>query len=204
MSQTFEFAEERIVLEEPMEAMREAQRRLERLEAPIRAAVPDSSPSSLVTALIAMRGLDIMSAATTVAEVGDLSRFRTPRELMAWNGAIGGRDRRQGQAWSDHQDRQSAAATHAGRVCLELPVSSAVEPRQTGQGEAVPQAVREIAWKAQSRLNQGYRALLRRGKLKNVTITAVAREFVGFIWAVAQAVRATAAATNTKTPAVTS
>jgi hypothetical protein len=56
--------------------------------------------------------------------------------------------------------------------------------------EAVPQAVREIAWKAQSRLNQRYRALLRRGKLKNIVITAVAREFVGFIWAVAQAVGA--------------
>ena len=69
---------------------------------------------------------------------------------------------------------------------------------------SVPQAVREIAWKAQSRLNQRYRALLKRGKLKNVAITAVAREFVGFIWAVAQAVRATAAATNTKAPAVTS
>jgi hypothetical protein len=52
--------------------------------------------------------------------------------------------------------------------------------------EAVPQAVREIAWKAQSRLNRRYRALLRRGKLKNIAITAVAREFVGFIWAVAQ------------------
>src|SRR5262249_27599095 len=56
--------------------------------------------------------------------------------------------------------------------------------------EAVPQAVREIAWKGQSRLNQRYRGLLRRGKLKNIAITAVAREFVGFIWAVAQAVGA--------------
>ena len=69
--------------------------------------------------------------------------------------------------------------------------------------EAVPQAVREIA-KAQSRLNQRYRALLRRGKLKNIAITAVAREFVGFIWAVAQAVGAAPAAANTKAPAVAS
>jgi hypothetical protein len=70
----------------------------------------------------------------------------------------------------------------------------------------VPQAVREIAWKAQSRLNQRYRALLRRGKLKNIAITAVAREFVGFIWAVAQAVGAAPgpAAANIKAPAVAS
>ena len=50
-----------------------------------------------------------------------------------------------------------------------------------------PRAVREIAWKAQSRLNRRYRALIRRGKLKTVAITAVAREFAGFIWAVATA-----------------
>jgi hypothetical protein len=64
--------------------------------------------------------------------------------------------------------------------------------------EAVPQAVREIAWKAQSRLNQRYGALLRRGKLKNIAITAMASEFVGFMWAVAQAVGAAPAAANIK------
>src|SRR5215467_7201234 len=136
MSQKFEFTEERIVFEELMEAMRQAQGRLERLEAAIRAAVPDWSLSSLVTALMAMRGLDIVSASTIVAEVGDLSRFRTPRELMAYVGIVPSEDstERQGQARPDHQDRQSAGATHAGRVCLELSVSSALEPRQTGQG----------------------------------------------------------------------
>jgi transposase len=64
--------------------------------------------------------------------------------------------------------------------------------------EAVPQAVREIAWKAQSRLNKRYRALLRRGKLKTVAITAVARELAGFIWAIARAVSAAPGAANTK------
>src|SRR5499427_6312265 len=48
--------------------------------------------------------------------------------------AVGGLYRRQSQAWSDHQDRQSAGATHASRVCLELSVSAAVKQRQTGQG----------------------------------------------------------------------
>ena len=51
---------------------------------------------------------------------------------------------------------------------------------------AAPRAVREIAWKAQCRLNKRYRALIRRGKLKTVAITAVARELAGFIWAVAR------------------
>jgi hypothetical protein len=51
---------------------------------------------------------------------------------------------------------------------------------------AAPRAVREIAWKAQCRLNRRYRALIRRGKLKTVAVTAVAREFAGFIWAIAR------------------
>ena len=59
---------------------------------------------------------------------------------------------------------------------------------------AAPRKVREIAWKAQSRLNRRYRALLRRGKLKTVAITAVARELAGFVWAVAREATAQAAA----------
>src|SRR5262249_58693680 len=73
--------------------------------------------------------------------------------------------------------------------------------KKRARAEGVPQAVREIPWKAQSRLNQRYRALLRRGKLKNVAITAVAREFVAFIWAVAQAGGAAPAASKTPAPA---
>ena len=49
---------------------------------------------------------------------------------------------------------------------------------------AAQRAVREIAWKAQHRLYGRYRTLIRRGKLKNVAIAAVARELAGFIWAV--------------------
>jgi len=53
---------------------------------------------------------------------------------------------------------------------------------------AAPPKVREIAWKAQSHLNRRYRALIKRGKRKNVAITAVARELAGFVWAVAREV----------------
>jgi transposase len=86
MSEKFELTEERIVFEEVMEAMRQAQGRLDRLEAAIRAAMPDWSLRKPVSGLMAMRGLDIVSSATIVAEVGDLSRFRTSRELMAYVG----------------------------------------------------------------------------------------------------------------------
>src|SRR5205823_6634782 len=86
--QKFEHAEHRIVFEEMMLAMRQAQERIERLEQTIRDAVPDWSLAGLVTALMAMRGIDLISATTFLTEVGDLSRFRTPRELMAYLGLV--------------------------------------------------------------------------------------------------------------------
>jgi hypothetical protein len=59
---------------------------------------------------------------------------------------------------------------------------------------AAPRAVREIAWKAQHRLNRRYRALVRRGKLKTVAMTAVARELAGFIWAISREITIAGAA----------
>src|SRR6516162_1722282 len=170
MSQKFEFTEERIVFEELMEAMRQAQGRLDRLEAAIRAAMPDWSLCKLVSGLMAMRGLDIVSAATVVAEVGDLSRFRTPRELMAYVGIVPSED-----STGDKVKRGPITKTgnrRVRRMLVECAWSYQFPPRLSKDKqvkvEAVPQAVREIAWKAQSRLNQRYRALLRRGKLKNI------------------------------------
>ena len=52
--------------------------------------------------------------------------------------------------------------------------------------DAAPPAVREIAWKAQCRLTERYRTLIRNGKLKTIAIVAIARELAGFIWAVAR------------------
>jgi len=49
----------------------------------------------------------------------------------------------------------------------------------------VPEAVREIAWKAQTRLCQRYRHMVARGKLKQVVVTAIARELAGFVWSIA-------------------
>src|ERR1700738_1477494 len=92
MSQKFEYPEHRLVFEEMMMAMRQAQERLERLEQAIRAAGPDWALADFVTALIAMRGIDLISAATFLAEIGDLSRFQSPCELMAYLGLVPSED----------------------------------------------------------------------------------------------------------------
>jgi transposase len=198
-SQKLDYPEQRIAFEEMMLAVRQAQERLERLEQAIRAAVPDWSLAAVVTALMALRGIDLISAATLLAEIGDLSRFQTPRQLMAYLGLVP----------SEHSTGDTvkrgpitkAGNRRARRMLVECAWSYQHAPR-VGQKKqykvaAAPRVVREIAWKAQCRLHARYRALIRRGKLKTVAITAVARELVGFIWAINReitGVHATAAA----------
>ena len=183
-----EYPEQRFVFEEMMLAMRQARERIERLEQAIRAAMPDWSLSEVVTALMAMRGMDLISAATFLAEIGDLSRFQTPRELMAYLGLVPSED-----STGDTIKRgpiTKSGNRRARRMLVECAWSYQHPPRvgkdKQEKVAAAPRAVREIAWKAQFRLNRRYRALIRRGKLKTVAITAVAREFAGFIWAVAR------------------
>src|SRR6266702_3087175 len=189
-SQKLEHAEQRLVFEEMMLAMRQAQERLERLEQAIRVAVPDWSLAEVVTALMAMRGIDLISAATFLAEIGDLSRFQHPSELMGYLGLVPSED-----STGDRIKRgpiTKAGNRRARRMLVECAWSYQHPPR-VGQEKqekvaAAPRAVREIAWKAQCRLHGRYRALVRRGKLKTVAITAVARELAGFIWAVSRAI----------------
>jgi transposase len=197
-SQKLEHSEQRIVFEEMMLAMRQAQERIERLEQAIRAAVPDWSLAEVVTALMAMRGLDLTSATTFLAEIGDLSRFQTPRELMAYLGLVPSED-----STGDTIRRGPITKTgnrRARRMLVECAWSYQHPPRvgkdKQERVAAAPRAVREIAWKAQCRLNRRYRALIRRGKRKTVAVTAVAREFAGFIWAVAREATAARAATK--------
>jgi transposase len=185
-SQKFDYAEQRLVFEEMMLATRQEQERLERLEQAIRAAVPDWSLAEVVTALMAMRGMDLISATTFLAEIGDLSRFRTPHELMAYLGLVPSEE-------SSGETIKRGPITKAGnrrarRMLVECSWSYQHPPRvgraKQQKVDAAPMAVREIAWKAQCRLHRRYRALIRRGKPKTVAITAVARELAGFIWAV--------------------
>ena len=173
-----------------MLAIRQAQERLQRLEQATAAAVPEWSLAPLVTALMAMRGMDLISATTLLAEIGDLSRFQTPTELMAYLGLVPSED-----STGDTVKRgpiTKAGNRRARRMLVECSWSYQHPPR-VGQAkqpkvDAAPPAVREIAWKAQCRLYRRYRTLIRNGKLKTVAIVAIARELAGFIWAVARAV----------------
>jgi transposase len=194
--QKLEHLEQRIALEERLVAVRQAQERTERLEGAIREAVPAWSLAPLVTALMALRGIDFIAATALLAEFGDLSRFRTPRELMAWLGLVP-------SEFSTGENTRRGPITKAGnRRARQLLIEcgwSYRHPPRVGADKlvrvaAAPPVVRDIAWKAQVRLTGRYRALCRAGKPDVVAITAVARELVGFIWAIARAVAANAGA----------
>lgn len=191
-SQKLEHAEQRIAFEEMLLAVRQAQERVARLEVAIRAAVPDWSLAEVVTALMAVRGFDLVSATAFLAELGDLARFRTARELMGYLGLVPSE-----HSTGDKVKRSGitkAGNRRARRILVECSWSYRHPPRigkeKLAKVAATPRAVQEIAWKAQSRLSARYRALSRRGKRPTVVVTAIARELSGFIWAVNRAVMA--------------
>jgi transposase len=193
-SQQLAHLEQRIALEELVTAVRQAGERIARLEAAIREAVPAWSLARLVPALLALRGFDFVAATTLVAEIGDLSRFRTPRELMAWLGLVPS-ERSTGEAtWRGPITK--AGNRRARQLLVECAWSyrhpARVAAAKLAKLAAVSPEVRDIAWKAQTRLTARYRALCRAGKLDVVAITAVARELAAFVWAIARAVMAAA------------
>jgi transposase len=188
--QQLDYPEQRIAFAEMLLAVRQADDRIARLDEAIRAAVPDWSLAEVVTALMAMRGLDLVSASAFMAEVGELSRFRAPRELMAYLGLVPSEDSSGGKI--KRGPITKTGNRRARRILVECAWSYQHPPRigrdKQAKVAAAPRAVREIAWKAQCRLSGRYRALVRRGKRKTVAVTAVARELCGFIWAVNRAV----------------
>ena len=189
LGQKLAHREQRVAFEEMMLAISEAQGRVGRLEQAIGAAVPDWSLAEMVTALMALRGVDLISATTLLAEIGDLGRFSTPRELMAWLGLVpseastGDRVRRGSitKAGNSRARRTLVESAHSYRYPARVGLA------KQARVAAAPRAVREIAWKAQTRLTARYRALIKRGKLRNVVVTAIARELAGFIWAIHRA-----------------
>ena len=185
--QKFEHPMQQLVFQEYVDTVTEARRRVTGLEAQMREALERWSLRPVVEGLIALRGVDVVTAMTVLAEVGDLTRFDSPRELMSFLGLVpsehssGGR-RRQGGI-------TKTGNGHVRRVLVEAAWSYRFPARKTRhlrrKAEAAPPAVQAMAWAAQKRLCARYRHLFHAGKVKCQVTTAVARELVGFIWAIA-------------------
>ena len=194
----FEQAVHHRVLEDYLQAVEAAAARRDRLTAQVAAMLPDWTLAPVVAALQAMRGMALVNAATLIAELGDLSRFANPRQLMASLGLVpsehssGASVKRGGRTKPAPGNEQGAGNSAARRLLIEAAwwyrfparVSRELLLRQEEQ----PKAIREIAWKAQTRLCARYRKLARTGKPANVVTAAIARELAGFIRAIARRV----------------
>src|SRR5262245_30369611 len=190
--QKLEHREHRIAFEELIEGTRQESERVERLEKAIREAVPDWSLAEVVTALQAMRGIDLIAAVGVLAEIGDLSRFQNPRELMGYLGLVPSES-----STGDKVNRggiTKAGNGRARRILIEA-AGAYRHPARVGRAQqpkvaAAPRRGREIAWKAQPRLRGRFRSLLRKSKNPPVAATAIARELAGFVWAINREVMA--------------
>jgi len=145
----------------------------------------------VVAALQAMRGIQFVHAVTLIAELGDLTRFASARQLMGYLGLVprensSGGHRRQGsitKAGNSYARRALIEAAWAYRHPAR--VTRIIATRQTG----LPKAACDIAWRAQLRLSAKYRRLNARHLNHNKIVVALARELSGFVWAIGQCVK---------------
>jgi transposase len=191
-------AAQQIVFQEYKEAIDEAVERVSRMTKQLQEQVEGWRLRPVVEGLQAMRGVSFIVAVTLIAELGDLSRFRNPEQIMSYLGLVPsehstGNKRRPGSITkSGNGHARTALVEAAWAYHLPARVSKEIEKRQ----EKLSKEVRAIAWKAQIRLCGRYRKLVNRGKNRQVVITAIARELAGFVWAIAKEINLSLSSTN--------
>jgi len=168
-----------------------------RLERSIDGAV-ESMPESqraVIAGLQSLRGVAKISAVTLVSELGQISRFGSPRQLMGYAGMVS-------SEYSSGEKVRRGSISKAGNAHLRRIVTEAawsyrhipaVGPTLAARQREQSEAVKAMSWRAQHRLHGRYRALLAKGKTKQKVITAVGRELLGFIWAIGVELEATKA-----------
>jgi transposase len=189
--QTFEQPAHQIVFQDYVEAVVTASDRQSQLCDRIEALLPAWSMAPVVEALRGLRGIDTISAVSFIAAVGDLGRFETPSKLMNFLGLVpsehssGDRIQRGGITKTGNRE--------ARRMLIEAAWSYRY-PARVAKDKAeiidqLPKPIRDIAWKAQTRLCERYRRLGAAGKKPTVVVAAIARELSGFVWAIGQEVK---------------
>jgi len=185
---------QKIALQEYINAVHECTERVKRLSEQISLAVEEWRMAPTVKALQSLRGVSLITATITVAELGDISRFRHPKELMAYLGLVP----------SEHSSGESirrghitkTGNSHARRVLVESAWTYKHHARVTlpliKRQEGLPRSICQISWKAQLRLCARYRRMMARKKPMQVVVVAIAREIAAFMWAIAREVEVTA------------
>lgn len=178
---------QQIVLTEYIDTVCDAQRRVAALAEQMRQASETWSMRPVVEALMALRGVSLITAMTVLAELGDITRFDSPSQLMAYLGLVPSEHSSGG---SRHQGGITKTGNgHVRRVLVEAAWAYRFPARKSStiqrRAEQTSADIQAIAWQAQKRLCGRYRHLIGAGKNTPLATTAVARELAGFIWAIA-------------------
>lgn len=186
--QKFDFPHQQFVFEDYKRRIHDLADRCDRLDEVLKEAVSGWLLGPLVHALQALRGVKLTAAVTLVAEIGDLRRFDSPKQLMAWLGLVPAE-------YSSGKRIKRGEITRSGNAAARtMLIESAWHyrfPAREGRallkrnGE-IPEHIKAIAWKAQVRLCGKYRRLAASGKQTVKVVTAVARELAGFVWDIAR------------------
>jgi transposase len=197
------FAEQQFVFQEMVNVITEAGQRLARYEKEIASVVEGWRWAPVVKALMSLRGVALLTAATLVAELGDLKRFPTAPQLMSYLGLCPGEH-------TSGADRQQGGITKLGNGIARKAMIEAAWNNRTparisrtvlARQEGLPQAVTEVAWAAQTRLHQRYQHLVGVGRKKSqVAAAALGRELSGFVWAIGRMVKPRPAPTEAIKP----
>lgn len=137
-----------------------------------------------VESMSCYRGFSTLTAMTVVSELGDIRRFKHPRQLVSYAGldvveySSGGKERKYGISKQGNK--------HLRRVVVEACQQAKCRPqigkrlkqvRKTAEREFV-----SIAERCMNRLHKRSWHLLNRGKSPNKVKVACARELLGFLW----------------------
>lgn len=191
VEQKFEHGALSFVYSELLDRLERAEAMLVRARANLKEALEPWALYPVVHALQALRGFDWENAAMMVAEIGDFTRFPTPRQLMAYVGLVpseyssGGKHKR--------GEITKAGNTLVRRALVEAAWTYRFPARQSykirERSKDLPDPIRTKAWEAQTRLCARMRHLARQGKHANTVLAAIARELIGFVWAIARMVQ---------------
>ena len=169
---------------EYLDGVRAASDRVSALTKQLHEALASWSMAPVVRSLIALRGVDVITAMTLLSELGDVSRFDKPGQLMAYLGLVpsehssGGRRRQGGITRTGN--RQARRVLVESAWCYRFPARRTAHLER--KAAAASEEAKAIAWKAQRRLCGRYRHLLQAGKNSKQANVAVARELSGFVW----------------------
>jgi len=182
----FSHPADQIALQEYIDTANECSQRLKRITEQIQVHVEQWSRVPFVRAYQALRGVSFVVAVTVVAEIGDMNRFATPKQLMAYLGLIpsehsSGKAVRRGSITKTGNSHVRRALIEAAWT-YKLPARKSIILLKRQRG--LPKSVCDISWKAQTRLCARYRRLVARGKARQNVVTAIARELGAFIWAI--------------------